>query len=392
MILTNYEVDHIVPRTKGGPDAAVNFILTTRQANKEKDNRTPYEWLASTNGWDAYVNRVRSCITTLRHKKAQLLISPDAEKLVEKYTALAETAWISKLAQTILCLRYGWKNGNDNDGQKRVIVVSGGLTGRIRRKYGINRILNPNAVSEEEADKKNRDDDRHHALDAMVISYLPVWARDQKKTGFFKFPSKDTPMMLAKEIESVMPNYICFEKPALAETIYGRRNSVQGKIIVQRAELIKLAQKQVAQGKTKYDLEYALKQIQSIRDCYIKDRIKEKLLSNPSENQWNEFCSLFSLTQKNGSPGSKVLNVTVDVGEDTEYKDLSKDKTGAFRKASKGHKGQMVYRNKSGKPTVRPVYIFESIKKVRDELEKEMEKTQLLDFSNHTVWWKLQTW
>ena len=183
--LDQYVIDHIVPRAKGGPDAAINYVLTTRRANDDKAGRTPYEWLSATQNWDAYVNRVRGRLTSLRHKKAQLLISPDAETLVDKYTALAETAWISKLAQAILDLYFGWRNGNDSQGRKRVIVVSGGLTGRIRRKFGLNRILNPDAKNEEEAEKKNRNDDRHHALDAMVISFIPGWARDSKKSWLF---------------------------------------------------------------------------------------------------------------------------------------------------------------------------------------------------------------
>ena len=185
--LDEYVIDHIVPSAKGGPDAAVNYILTTRRANDDKGDRTPYEWLSMQEGWDAYVERVKKRIGTLRNKKVQLLTSPDAEKLVEKYTALAETAWISKLAQTIIGLRFGWPGGIVN-GERKVIVVSGGLTGRIRRKYRLNSLLNPDAKNEEEAENKNRNDDRHHALDAMVISFIPNWARNAKLTGFFRFP------------------------------------------------------------------------------------------------------------------------------------------------------------------------------------------------------------
>jgi CRISPR-associated endonuclease Csn1 len=131
--LDEYVIDHIVPRAKGGPDAAVNYVLTTRRANDDKLDRTPYQWLSNTPGWDAYVARVKKRVGTLRNKKVQLLTSPDAQSLVEKYTALAETAWISKLAQTIVGLRFGWPGGIAN-GERKVIIVSGGLTGRIRRQ------------------------------------------------------------------------------------------------------------------------------------------------------------------------------------------------------------------------------------------------------------------
>lgn len=366
--LDEYDIDHIVPRSKGGPDSALNYALTTRAANKEKGNRTPFEWLSQAKGWDAFVNRVRERLTTLRHKKAQLLISPEAETLVEKYTALAETAWISKLAQAILDLHFGWKNGSDKQGCKRVVVVSGGLTGRIRRKYGLNQILNPDSKTEEEAEKKNRDDDRHHALDAMVISFIPNWVRDSKKTGFFRFPDGINKGIFEREIATVTPKNICFEKAALAETIYGARGQDEEKIIVQRAEVRSLAQRPIAPGKTKYDLGYASKQIQYIRDSRIRAVISDFVASEPNEHAWNDFCDTLCLRQKNGKPGSPIKSVFVNVGEAQEYKDLSKDKTGAYRKALKGHKGQFVYLDGKSKPRVRPVYAFESIQKVREEL------------------------
>jgi CRISPR-associated endonuclease Csn1 len=170
--LDQYEIEHIVPRSKGGPDAVVNYVLTTHAANKDKGDRTPFEWLSGTNRWDAYVQRVRLRFTALRNKKVKLLLNADAAELAERYTALAETAWISKLSQSILDVFFGWKNGNDSDGHKRVAIVNGGLTARIRRKYKLNSLLNPGAADEEEAEKKNRSDDRHHALDAMVISFM----------------------------------------------------------------------------------------------------------------------------------------------------------------------------------------------------------------------------
>lgn len=366
--LDEYCIDHIVPRAKGGPDAAINYVLTKRATNDAKAERTPYEWMFGKPGWDAYVERVKQCAGSLRHKKANLLVSPEAETLVEKYTALAETAWISKLAQAILDLRFGWKNGSDGVGKKRVRIVSGGLTGKIRRKYGLNRLLNPNAKDEEEAEKKNRDDDRHHALDAMVISFIPGWARDDRKEGFFTFPDGITPEFFQKEIDEVVPVNVCFEKARLAETIYGGRREGDGTKIVQRVELRALALQSIAPGKFKFDLKYARKQAQTIRDGGIRKRVSEFIDAGPAEVEWNKFCDEFHLLGENGERGSAVRFVTVDAGEATEFKDLSKDKTGAYRRGLKSHKGQFVYADPKGKIRVRPIYAFESPFQVRHEI------------------------
>jgi CRISPR-associated endonuclease Csn1 len=392
--LDEYQIEHIVPRSKGGPDAVVNYVLTTQKTNDAKADRTPYDWFHQEmpDKWDAYVNRVRARATHLRNKKVQLLIALNAAELADKYTALAETAWIAKLAQAIVGLHFGWRNGVDENGNKRVTVISGGLTGRIRRKYALNQILNPNAKTEEEAEKKNRDDDRHHALDAMVISFISNWARDAKKENFFRFPEaihKNARGFFEKEIASVIPQSLCFEKAALAETIYGARGDGEDKVIVQRAELLQLAFKSIAPGKTKFDLDYLGNQIKAVRDSRIQNLLAEFHAKLPDEAAWKNFCEHFHLPQKDGSAGSRVLSVLMNVGEPKEYKDLSKDGTGAWRKALKGHKGQIVYAETSvdqkckTKETVqvRPVYAFESQSQVRKELaEKFGDRCRIIGF------------
>lgn len=42
--LEGYEIDHIVPRALGGPDAFSNYILTTPENNERKGDRTPWQW------------------------------------------------------------------------------------------------------------------------------------------------------------------------------------------------------------------------------------------------------------------------------------------------------------------------------------------------------------
>src|SRR5207247_2200199 len=95
------------------------------RCNEAKGKMTPFQWKHGREGWDAYVTCVNRHATALRNKKVQLLLREDAPELVQRYTALAETAWISRLAQKIASLHFGWRNGNDRDGVKRVTVISG---------------------------------------------------------------------------------------------------------------------------------------------------------------------------------------------------------------------------------------------------------------------------
>jgi CRISPR-associated endonuclease Csn1 len=384
--LDEYEIDHIVPRSLGGPDAAVNYVITTHDINhtKEKGKLTPYALFHGKEGWDAYVERVNKKRSALRNKKVQLLTREDARELVTRYTALAETAWISKLAQTIVNLRFGWLNGNDSQGWKRVTVVSGGLTARVRRKYDINRLLHGDDITMENAEKKNRDDHRHHALDAMVLTFVPQWARDPGKEGFFRFPREFRDVNgredhgrirehFRKALVKVMPRNLFYERPVLADTLYGVRKNASGPVIVQKVEVAALARKPIGPQKTKFDLEYARLQVKSIRDSTIRARLNDFLALNPQEPAWNEFSASFRQLRKDGSPGASIRRVFVNSGDPAEYKDLSKDGSGSYRKGKKGHRGQLVFLTANGQPRVRPVYAFESLAQARKSLLTEAE-------------------
>lgn len=375
--LDNYHVDHIVPRAKGGPDSRLNYVLTLNQTNDDKDDRTPFEWLSCNPArWLAYVNRVESRLKAadgISRKTAQLLTLPNAVELAEKYTALAETAWISRLAQKIADLSFGWKNGIDAAGRKRTVVVSGGLTARIRRKYGLNRILNPGASSEEEAEKKNRSDKRHHALDAMTISFIPQWARDPGKTGFFRFPKaiRDNPLpFFQARIDAVVPRQLCYEKAPLAETIYGLRKTPEGNQVVKRTDLRDLAY-QTVNMKTVFNIDSAVKNgIPKILDERIQSALLEFARLKPTEEEWNRFVADFTPF---GSRVRRVRLVETALPPDTmgEFKNMSKDGTAMLRKPLKANKGQYVFTEPDGKIKVRPVYSFESPFQVRTLLLAE---------------------
>jgi len=375
--LEQYEIEHIVPRSRGGPDAMVNYVLTTKEANKEKGERTPFEWLSGTNHWDGYRTRVTALQTALRNKKVLLLLSENAVELAEKYTALAESAWIAKLAQTLAGLHFGWKNGVDAEGRRRVTVISGGLTGRIRRKYRLNSLLAGEGVSEEEAEEKNRDDDRHHALDAMVLALLPGWARDKNKTSWFKFPDGVNREFFSKQIERVQPVNECLSSAALEQTAYGEREINHLRFGVGRELLTSLLIK-VNNGKETMKAPDKA-ETHRIVEPAIRREVQTYLKTHPglSMQEWKQWCQNYRV----GGKGPRVLKVLMtktkpDVLD--EYQDVSKDGTKQLRRGEM-HRGYFVYwspaptKNAPDKQLakVRPVYAFESVARVKNELKQK---------------------
>lgn len=384
--LDEYEIDHIVPQSQQGPDAMVNYVLTKKTTNDEKGNRTPHEWLAGKEGWDAYVNRVKSKQTALRHKKVRLLLLPEAAELAEKYTSLAETAWIAKLAQTLAGLQFGWNNGVDENGDKRVIIVSGGLTARIRRKYKLNSLLAGEGVTEEEAEKKNRDDDRHHALDAMVLAHIQGWARDPNKEKWFKFPAPieaNARGFFAQQINKVEPRNLHLAGTRLEATAYGQRviqktpDSKPSVYAVGRERLESLLVKTVLGKETLKAPDKA--DTKRIVDDVIRAEVEAYLQAHPglTLEEWKAWCGSYRVKGK-GPRVIKLLMTKSKADSTDEYVDVSKDGSGQLRRGET-HRGYFVYcipaptkkEPEKKRAVVKPVYAFQSVALIRKKLEDQ---------------------
>lgn len=382
--LDELEIEHIVPRSSGGPDAVINYVVTTRAINDAKGDRTPYEWFAAQdfNGWDAYVSRVESRVTFLRRKKVRLLTSPDAAELVSRYTALAETAWIARLAQTLVALYFNWPI-NSQTGERHITIVSGGLTARVRRLYRLNSLLHepcPSGVDslewEEQCDKKNRKDKRHHALDAMLLSFIPGWARDKRKAGFFRLPEGVTRDTFAEAISKVIPRNLAFEKSSLEATIFGQRVLADRHYGVSRKTLSSLAVNESIGGKRtivsadKIDTSIVV-------DPAIRQEVTAFLAENPNLTLpvWDEWCASYRRGGVNGPRVKKVLITVTKPDVLDEYRDLSKDGSGQWRRGAR-HKGYFVVdvaaptKKKPDKRTLRvyPVYAHRSLQQARVEM------------------------
>ena len=214
--LQAYEIDHIFPQEYGGPDAFYNIVLTTRDINKKKDKQLPCE--CDFIDWGSYRTRIKGMKRMSKEKKSILLASirSEAEELIEKYTPLHATSYVARLARDITCLKFDWQPGAEDEKQK-VFVFSGAITSRVAKIYKLYRTLGDGKLIYE----KDRKDHRHHALDAMIISYLRQYTRDKNKVNFFKLPEgKDNYEYFSQKLEKVYPYYITRTKPALSEEPY----------------------------------------------------------------------------------------------------------------------------------------------------------------------------
>lgn len=158
------EIDHILPFSRSLHDGVGNKVLCTRQANRDKGNRTPFEAFGHSPGryqWGDILARVERHFAQSENKglrrKAQLFAEDALERFLGDKDFLArhltDTAYLARAAKEYLSAicppDFIW-------------VSSGKLTGMLRGKWGLNRLLSEGGI-------KNREDHRHHALDAAVI-------------------------------------------------------------------------------------------------------------------------------------------------------------------------------------------------------------------------------
>ena len=399
--LPNMEIEHIVPRSRGGPDALYNYVITREKWNKEKGDRTPYEWLSSTDKWASYSERVKNRAKELGKKRCELLLSAEAENLVEKYTALAETAWIAKLAQRIACLHFGFQFGG-NTGAKRVFTISGGTTARIRGTYGLNAILHNTPIDKssmsevdivkkhEELEKKNRKNKKHHALDAMCLCFAPTGANARKAKLDRLLPpkiAKDAEAYFRGYLDNIVPNEVAPKKPRLEESIYSKRVINGKECIVKKFNLVELAYKS-EKKKPVYDLNTIKKTVDSGDKGFInpvvRKIVKEFVDTNPTEEEWRNWCEIARIPARRGE-GTRIKRALVFVGNPDEFKDLSKDACGAFRRGT-AHKGQIIWKTKTGKYCVAPIYVHASKQTVIDELKKNKDFAEIAGiFRSHCL-------
>lgn len=163
------DVEHIIPFSRSLDDSFANKTLCFAGENREvKRNLTPFECYGKNpERWSEILERVRRFKGDMRDKKLKRF---QQTKIDEDFTlrALNDSRYISRLATRYLGALYGAVDGNDGRGVKRIQVSTGGATAWLREEWGLDRIL----AKDGGRPKKNRDDHRHHAVDALVVALV----------------------------------------------------------------------------------------------------------------------------------------------------------------------------------------------------------------------------
>ena len=179
----DYDIEHIIPKSRLFDDSFSNKTICERQLNIDKSNKTAYSFLQeklSSEEFDQFEKRVKSLFGKISRTKQNKLLMADneiPEGFIERQ--LRETQYIAKKAKEILL-----------EVSRNVTATIGSVTDKLRDDWELIDVMKE--LNWEKYDKlglthieegKNgerlykikdwtkRNDHRHHAMDAITVAF-----------------------------------------------------------------------------------------------------------------------------------------------------------------------------------------------------------------------------
>lgn len=161
-----FELEHILPRSVSFDNSQSNRVLACTKCNREKRGRTPYQWFGhDAERWAKFKARAESPRID-NAKRNKLLMKNLANQEDFAARQLVDTGTVARRLLMDLKTLYPemYSSGQRIDGVSgfdRISAIPGRITGMLRSSW-----------MRRTGYKKDRRDDRHHALDAMVCATI----------------------------------------------------------------------------------------------------------------------------------------------------------------------------------------------------------------------------
>lgn len=159
------DIDHILPWSKTLDDSRANRIVCHVECNRQKGNHAP----AEVTQWHDRYDEILARAERLPRNKAWRFGREAMKKFKDDESFLArqltDTQYLSRMAHEYLGALYPDEEPDEWGvfaRKNHVRVIPGRMTEMLRRQWGLNSIISDH-------NQKNRNDHRHHAIDAIVV-------------------------------------------------------------------------------------------------------------------------------------------------------------------------------------------------------------------------------
>lgn len=265
------EIEHIFPLSRTYDDSFANKTLAFKEANHFKGNRSPFEAFGNRTGddyaWDKIFDRARILPKNKRWRFEQGAI----EKFLETNEKgdfiarqLTDTAYIARATRqylTAICNPY------------KIWVTPGKLTSVLRHQWGLNHFISDDGT-------KDRNDNRHHLIDAFVIGLTERGIIQKISTltarnfdlGKDKFKMPELPTSLKTSFKECFDSVIISNRPDRShggcffkETAYGVLDKTDPDFETDKPDYTLVTRKAITA--------LSVKELSAIRDRHHRNKI-----------------------------------------------------------------------------------------------------------------------
>ena len=168
------QIEHVYPRSRFPDNSFVAKVLACTGCNQGKTNKTPWEWHDAGDfpvSWEQFEVQVKGF--TCKPEKKRRLLNKNFRKRLDEDPQFAnrhkvDSSYIARLVMQELARLYPEDHKGKRvakDGSRRLCARPGPLTAGLRRAW-----LSETMKKVFGSGEKTREDDRHHAVDALTVA------------------------------------------------------------------------------------------------------------------------------------------------------------------------------------------------------------------------------
>jgi CRISPR-associated endonuclease Csn1 len=194
-----YEIEHIIPRSRYFDDSFNNKIICEAAVNGLKDNSLGFEFIKNCHGQkvetgfgrtvtifteEEYKKFVQDHYGKYRVKRNNLLLEEIPDEMIKRQ--MNDTRYISKFISSVLSNIVRENVGDDGMNSKNVVPCNGKITAELRQDWGLNDVWNDLILPRFQRMNELKNSDEFTAWNEQHQKYLPTVPFDELFKGFQK--------------------------------------------------------------------------------------------------------------------------------------------------------------------------------------------------------------